>query len=143
LTATHFSSSTTTWKFSDFSVSSSEVTLSSVSVSMPVVVSDSEELEDDDEVTAEARGHRHRKKVYRVDFFVKAISSGLTNYIIRHNSQLKGPCFAGKYLVVSIYDISVENLLRCFKSWEDFEEQDVNFYEHAQKYFLISMNVVE
>ena len=33
-----------------------------------------------------ARGHRHRKKIYRVDFFAKAFSSGLTNYVIRHNS---------------------------------------------------------
>ncbi|KAF8815435.1 hypothetical protein BYT27DRAFT_6699639 [Phlegmacium glaucopus] len=59
LTATHFSfsffppSSTTAAGSSDFSVSSSEVTLSSVSASTPVVVSDSE-LEDDDEVTSEA-----------------------------------------------------------------------------------------
>lgn len=55
LIATHFSffpSSTTTALgvvvSSDFSVSSSEVTLSSVSASTPVVVSDSEELEDDE-----------------------------------------------------------------------------------------------
>jgi hypothetical protein len=58
-------------------------------------------------------------------------------------SKLKGPCFTSKYLVLSVYNISVEILLRCFKSWEDFEEEGVNFYEHVQKYFLISMNVVE
>ena len=34
-----------------------------------------------------ARGHRHRKKVYGVDFFAKSFSGGLTNYVIRHNSQ--------------------------------------------------------
>jgi hypothetical protein len=33
------------------------------------------------------RRHWHQKKIYRVDFFVKAISSGLTSYVIRHNSQ--------------------------------------------------------
>jgi hypothetical protein len=52
LIATHFSffpSSTTVGVVSDFSVSSSEVTLSSVSASTPVVVSDSE---DDEEVTS-------------------------------------------------------------------------------------------
>ena len=52
LIATHFSffpsSTTATSGFSsDFSFSSSEVTLSSVSASTPVVVSDSEELEDE------------------------------------------------------------------------------------------------
>jgi hypothetical protein len=30
---------------------------------------------------------RNRKKIYRVDFFGKARFSGLTNYLIRHNSQ--------------------------------------------------------
>lgn len=62
LIATHFSffpSSTSTLEVSsDFSISSSEVTLSSVSASTPVVVSDSEELEEDevasDEVVSEA-----------------------------------------------------------------------------------------
>ena len=29
----------------------------------------------------------NRKKIYRVDFFGKASFSGLTNYVIRHNSQ--------------------------------------------------------
>ena len=33
-----------------------------------------------------SRGHWHRKNIYRVDFFAKAFSSGLTNYVIRHNS---------------------------------------------------------
>ena len=32
------------------------------------------------------RVHRHLKKIYRVELFVKAISSGLTNYVIRHTS---------------------------------------------------------
>ena len=35
---------------------------------------------------SKSRGHRHRKKIYWVDFFAKAFSSGLTNYVIRHNS---------------------------------------------------------
>jgi hypothetical protein len=30
---------------------------------------------------------RHWKKIYRVDFFAKSISDGLTNYVIRHNSK--------------------------------------------------------
>ena len=34
-----------------------------------------------------ARGHWHRKKIYRVDFFAKASSAGLTNYIIRHKTK--------------------------------------------------------
>ena len=34
-----------------------------------------------------SRGHQHRKKIYRVDFFAKASSAALTNYIIRHNSK--------------------------------------------------------
>ena len=32
------------------------------------------------------RGHWHQKNIYGVEFFAKAFSSGLTNYIIRHNS---------------------------------------------------------
>ena len=32
------------------------------------------------------RGHQHQKNIYGVDFFAKAFSSGLTNYVIRHNS---------------------------------------------------------
>jgi len=34
-----------------------------------------------------SRVHRHWKKIYRVDFFAKANSGGLTNYVIRHNSK--------------------------------------------------------
>ena len=34
-----------------------------------------------------ARVLRNQKKIYRVDFFGKASFSGLTNYVIRHNSQ--------------------------------------------------------
>jgi hypothetical protein len=55
LIATHLSffPSSTTATSEDFSLSSSEVTLSSVSASTPVVVSDSEELADDDEAISE------------------------------------------------------------------------------------------
>ena len=34
-----------------------------------------------------SRGHQDQKKIYRVNFFVKASSAGLTNYVIRHNSK--------------------------------------------------------
>jgi hypothetical protein len=64
-------------------------------------------------------------------------------YVISSIFALKGLCFTRKYLVLSIWNISVGILLRCFKSWEVFEEQGMNFYEHVQKFFLISMNVVE
>ena len=55
LIATHLSffPSSTTATSGDFSVSSSDVTLSSVSASTPVVVSDSEELADDEEAVSE------------------------------------------------------------------------------------------
>ena len=38
------------------------------------------------QVVLKARGHQHQKNIYGVDFFAKAFSSGLTNYVIRHNS---------------------------------------------------------
>jgi len=36
---------------------------------------------------SKSRVHQHWKKIYRVDFFAKANSGGLTNYVIRHNSK--------------------------------------------------------